>query len=53
LTSRGYIWTFPNQETTKKSVLVVEDIQLPETAEIHGVCGDYVYTWKKSFGNLF
>lgn len=45
LTSRGYVWTFPNMECCPKSVLVVLDKELGIKNNIYGVCGDYVSQW--------
>jgi len=46
LTSKGYIWTYPEEETTSRSVLVVQDHIKPLNDNIYGVCSDYVSDWK-------
>jgi hypothetical protein len=46
LTSKGYIWTYPEEETTDKSVLVVMDHIKPSNENLYGVCSDYVSDWK-------
>jgi len=46
LTSKGYIWTYPEEETTNRSVLVVQDHIKPINDNIYGVCSDYVSDWK-------
>jgi hypothetical protein len=48
LTTKGYIWTFPNKEITNKSVVVVLDKTIPKKYkkdELYGTCGDYVGNW--------
>lgn len=47
LTSNGYIWTYPNKATTKKSIVVVFDSTLDnvDKENLYGVCGDYVARW--------
>jgi hypothetical protein len=54
LTSRGYIWTYPNKKTFTKSVIVVlqEELTLSDT-NLFGVCGDYVTNWKQTYSHLF
>lgn len=43
LTSSGYIWTFPNRPTCKRTVIV--DLQfLGKYKDCFGVCTDYVKT---------
>lgn len=40
LTSNGYIWTYPNKETTNKSIIV--DLNLDKKYKnIYGICTDY------------
>jgi hypothetical protein len=40
LTSNGYIWTYPNQETTLKSIIV--DLNLKNKYKnVYGICTDY------------
>ena len=42
LTSNGYIWTYPGNALTNKSILVVnEPMDLSVFKGIHGVCTDY------------
>jgi len=47
LTSRNYIWTYPDKDTVPNSVLVVltEHLNLKDK-NIYAVCGDYIETWK-------
>lgn len=52
LTSKGYIWTYPNQRVTDRSVLVVQDYFLPRL-KCFGVCGDFVEIWKSTYSHLF
>jgi hypothetical protein len=48
LTSDGFIWTYPNKETTIKSIIVCLDDTLPNNLNknnIYGICGDNVGSW--------
>lgn len=48
ITSKGFIWTYPNKEVTNKSVVVVLDETIPtqyDKNELYGTCGDYVANW--------
>ena len=48
LTSDGFIWTYPNKETTIKSIIVCLDDTLPNNLNknnIYGICGDNVRSW--------
>jgi hypothetical protein len=48
ITSKGYIWTYPNKEVTNKSVVVVLNETIPtqyDKNELYGTCGDYVANW--------
>ena len=45
LTSRGYIWTYPNKEVVKNSIIVCKDLE--ETLQyssinIAGICSDFI-----------
>jgi hypothetical protein len=45
ITSRGYIWTFPNKDVTKNSVIVChtkEETEYYSKMDIAGVCSDFV-----------
>jgi len=47
LTSRNYVWTFPNQQVCNKSVIVILTDKITKiNMDITGVCGDYVVNWK-------
>jgi hypothetical protein len=54
LTSKGYIWTYPDKQVSKSSVIVVlkKELEITNT-DIVGVCGDYVSEWKQTHSNLF
>ena len=45
LTSKGYIWTYPNNMTSKKSVIVSLGPERP-SEECFGICSDYVQKLK-------
>tara|TARA_R110000824_G_scaffold315257_1_gene502360 strand:+ start:19785 stop:20219 length:435 start_codon:yes stop_codon:yes gene_type:complete len=45
ITSRGYIWTFPNKPVCKKSIIVchsLEETKHYANLDIAGVCSDYI-----------
>ena len=45
LTSRGYIWTYPKQQITDKSVCYLEEKEdIPKRAL--GICSDYILYYK-------
>lgn len=52
LTSRGFIWTYPNQNLTEKSISVVLEKDF-KNIKCFGVCGDFVEIWKSKNSNLF
>lgn len=54
LTSKNFVWTYPNKKVCKKSVLVFleEKLSIP-TSNIYGICGDYVASWKKEYSGMF
>jgi hypothetical protein len=41
LTSKGYMWTYPGKELTKKSIAVKPD-RGADLGDISGVCSDYI-----------
>jgi hypothetical protein len=48
ITSKGFIWTYPNKETTKKSVIVCLDDNISNNLDknnLYGICGDNVSNW--------
>jgi|TARA_Y100000310_G_scaffold299665_1_gene334705 hypothetical protein len=46
ITSKGYIWTYPEEDVTSNSVIVIAGWKLDLPYEkIHGICGDYVLAW--------
>ena len=51
LTSKNYIWTYPGQTYTSKSVIVVPELKSNQTMELkvincYGICSDYVSYFK-------
>lgn len=54
LTSRNFVWTYPEKETFKDSVIVIltEDLNLLNK-NIYGVCGDYVEIWQSKNSSLY
>ena len=45
LTSKGYIWTYPGNLISKKSVIVSLGDSMPDE-ECYGICSDYVEKFK-------
>ena len=43
LTSRGFFWTYPGKQLTKKSICVLPEKRFE--AEMAGVCSDYIKEW--------
>ena len=44
LTSRGFFWTYPGKELTKKSIAVLPQ-KIDKTLDCYGVCTDEVLRW--------
>ena len=42
LTSKGYIWTYPTQTLTEKSICVLPELQKIDTKGCAGICSDYI-----------
>jgi len=42
LTSKNFIWTYPDNIYSKNSVLVKLDNSLPDNLNLHAICSDYV-----------
>ena len=42
LTSKGYLWTYPNNELTDKSICVLPEIQRKKTYNCAGICSDII-----------
>ena len=44
LTSRGYIWTYPEKKLTPKSICVMPELwkEVPNTFGVAGVCSDFI-----------
>lgn len=45
LTSKGYIWTYPNRPICSRSIIVcktLEDTLNYSKTNVHGICSDYV-----------
>lgn len=54
LTSNNYIWTYPNQKLTSKSICVMPELFVSNYEEMlklncFGICSDYVYNIKNSY----
>ena len=46
LTSKGFIWTYPNRELTKKSICVLPELNSFDMTDCYGVCSDYIQQYK-------
>ena len=52
LTSKGYLWTYPDFQLTKKSICVLPEIQKvasklsPLYSECAGICSDFIVNYK-------
>ena len=46
LTSKGYIWTYPNNHITKKSICVLPEIGDYTDLNCYGICSDYIQNYK-------
>ena len=42
LTSKGYIWTYPNKKVCEKSVIVVKNALSYDGTKCHGLCSDII-----------
>lgn len=40
ITSKGYLWTYPNKQLTPKSIAVLPEIVIED--EIAGICSDFI-----------
>jgi glycerophosphoryl diester phosphodiesterase len=50
LTSKGFIWTYPNKQVTSKSIIVLQEKENidPFKKYIYGVCTDYPIFYKNN-----
>ena len=47
LTSKQYIWTYPTQPLTEKSICVLPELQTIDVDGGAGVCSDYIIRYKE------
>lgn len=47
LTSRGFIWAYPNKQPIKHSIAVMPELFNDNTNECVGICSDYIEKYKK------
>jgi hypothetical protein len=47
LTSKQYIWTYPTQPLTEKSICVLPELQTIDVDGCAGVCSDYIIRYKE------
>lgn len=53
LTSKNYIWCFPNKQPTLNSIAVMPEIYQDNIEKCIGICSDYIDKYFKSFnGNI-
>ena len=46
LTSKNYIWAYPNKQPIKNSIAVLPEIHKDDISECIGVCSDYIVNYK-------
>jgi len=46
LTSRGWIWAYPNKQPIKYSIAVMPELFNDNTTECIGICSDYIEKYK-------
>jgi hypothetical protein len=42
LTSKGYLWNYPNTQITNKSICVLPELQIADTENCAGICSDFI-----------
>ena len=47
LTSKGYMWTYPTQPLTEKSICVKPEVQLIALKHSAGVCSDHIQKYEE------
>ena len=47
LTSQQYIWTYPTQPLTEKSICVLPELQTIDVDGCAGICSDYIIRYKE------
>ena len=47
LTSKGYIWAYPNKQPIKNSIAVSPEINSDDVSQCLGICSDYIKNYKK------
>ena len=49
LTSRGFVWTYPNKQLIDNSVVVILDKEIDNVyvSRAVAVCGDFVQSWRR------
>jgi hypothetical protein len=48
ITSKGYIWTYPNKNTTDNSVIVLKNKKSKLPKNLFGICTDFVLLYKNT-----
>lgn len=46
LTSKGFIWTYPEKEVTSNSIIVIKDNNVNIVGNPYGICTDFVKSFK-------
>ena len=46
LTSKGYIWAYPNKQPIKKSIAVLPELHNDDISLCSGICSDYIIKYK-------
>lgn len=47
LTSKNFLWVYPNKPYTKNSILVIKDDKIIKNKNLYGICSDYVSLYPK------
>jgi len=47
LTSKGYMWTYPTQKLTEKSICVMPELQTIDVKKSAGICSDFILDFNK------
>ena len=47
LTSKNYIWAYPNKQPRKGSIAVMPEFNNNDISQCLGVCSDYIEKYKK------
>ena len=46
LTSKNFLWTYPNKKLTKNSICVLPELANQTPTDVFGICSDYIIKYK-------